>query len=154
MFLIPGSRSVARNGRGLYANGAFDRLFDDALAGVFGSRLADAEASAARVPSLDVSETDRAYTVTVDLPGVAKEDIKVSVDGRQVTLQAQSQSVQEKKEGERVIYRERSAASFSRSFTLPVEVDQSASQAKLDNGVLTLTLAKKVAPSAGQLTVN
>lgn len=155
MFLIPASRHVARNGRALYVNSAFDRLFDDALANVFGSRgLDDASATTPRAPSLDVTESERAYTVTVDLPGVAKEDVKVSIDGRNVTLEAQTQATQEKKDGERVIHRERSIASSSRSFSLPVEVDQSASQAKLDNGVLTLTLAKKVAPGAAQLTIN
>lgn len=155
MFLIPGTRNVARNGRALYVNSAFDRLFDDALASVFGPRgVADADVASARAPALDVTESERAYTVTVDLPGIAKEDVKVSIDGRQVTLEAQSQTVQEKKDGERVLYRERSVSSFSRSFTLPVEVDQSASQARLDNGVLTLTLAKKVAPAAAQLTIN
>lgn len=154
MFLIPASRR-GRNGHSLYVNSAFDRLFDDAVASVLGSRaLNDSAASPARSPALDVSETDTAYTVTVDLPGVAKEDVKVSVDGRQVTLEAKSQATQEKKDGERVVYRERSATTFSRSFTLPVEVDQTASQAKLDNGVLTLTLAKKVAPGAARITVN
>lgn len=153
MFLIPASRR-GRNGHALYVNSAFDRLLDDAVASVLGSRAPNDGAPAARSPALDVSETDTSYTVTVDLPGIAKEDVKVSVDGREVTLEAKAQSAQDKKDGERVVYRERSAASFSRRFTLPVEVDESASQAKLDNGVLTLTLVKKVALGATRITVN
>lgn len=152
MFLIPASRRGHAN-RTYYVNRAFDRLFDDTLAHVFAPRAQSAE-SAARSPALDVSETDSTYTVTVDLPGVSKEDVKVSVDGRVVTLEAQAQPAQETKEGERVVYRERSAVSYSRSVTLPVEVDEAASQAKLDNGVLTLTLAKKVAPGAARIAVN
>jgi HSP20 family protein len=150
MFLIPAPRRG--HGRTFYVDGAFDRLLDDALAHAFGPR-APARA-ATRSPALDLSETDAAYTVTLDLPGVARDDVKVSVDGRQVTLEAQAKSTQEKKDGERTVYRERSEVSYSRSFTLPVEVDEAASQAKLDNGVLTLTLAKKVAPVASRITVN
>ena len=61
---------------------------------------------------------------------------------------------EEKKAGERIVYRERSASSYLRTFTLPVEVDQTASGAKLDHGVLTLTLPKRSAKVAAQLTVN
>jgi len=88
------------------------------------------------------------------MPGVAKDDIKVSVEGRKVSLQAQSQRSDEKKDGERVLYRERSAASYARSFTLPVEVDQAESGARLEDGVLTLTLPKRHVRAAAQITVN
>ena len=101
-----------------------------------------------------VYDAHSCFVTPLDLPGVARDDVKVSVDGRQVTLEAQAKSTQEKKDGERTVYRERSEVSYSRSFTLPVEVDEAASQAKLDNGVLTLTLAKKVAPGASRITVN
>ena len=57
------------------------------------------------------------------------------------------------KSTERVILRERAFASYARSFTLQSEIDQTTSQAKLDNGVLTLTLAKRN-PVSSQLTVN
>ena len=108
-----------------------------------------------RSPALDVAETDVGYTVKLEMPGVAKDDIKVSVDGRKVSLQAQSQRGDEKqKDGERVLYRERSATNYARSFTLPVEVDQAESGAKLEDGVLTLTLPKRHVRAAAQITVN
>ena len=88
------------------------------------------------------------------VPGVAKEDVKVAVEGRQITVQAQGQPADEKKEGDRVVYRERSAVSYARTFTLPLEVDQTQANAKLDHGVLTLTLPKRGARGAAQLTVN
>lgn len=135
---------------------AVDRLFDDTFDRFFGARSQESgdAAVAQRSPALDVAETEQGYTVTVDLPGVAKEDVKVSIDGRRVNVEAQVRSAQEKKEGERVIYRERSVASYGRSFTLPVEIDQGACQAKLEHGVLTLSLAKKIAPTATQLTIS
>jgi hypothetical protein len=55
---------------------------------------------------------------------------------------------------ERIVYRERTAGSYARRFTLPAEVDQSQSAARLDNGVLTLTLGKRSAAASAQLTVN
>mgnify|MGYP002136163033 CR=1 FL=1 len=65
------------------------------------------QSSASRSPALDVSETERAYTVKLEIPGAAKEDVKVSVEGRQVTVQASTQRSEEKKDGERIVYRER-----------------------------------------------
>lgn len=110
--------------------------------------------TASRSPALDVAETDAGYTVKLEMPGVAKDDIKVSVEGRKVSLQAQSATSDEKKDGERVLYRERPATSYARSFTLPVEVDQAESGAKLEHGVLTLTLPKRHVRAAAQITVN
>ena len=138
MLLVPVVRSASDLSR------SFDRLFDSAFS---------AEA-ALRSPSLDVAETEGGYSVAIDLPGVAKDDVKITIDGRRVSVNAQTQRNEEKKEGERVIYRERSSQSFARSFTLPEEVDQDASQAKLDSGVLSLTLAKKRASASKPLTIN
>jgi len=129
---------------------SFDRLFDE---GLFGAPNRG-EALATRSPALDVAETEQAYSVQLDLPGVAKEDVKIAIEGRRVTVEATSVQTSEKKDGERVLYAERSQASYSRSFTLPMDVDQAASSASMANGVLTLQLAKRSATKATQLTVN
>ena len=141
MLLVPVARSASDLSRSI------DRLFDNAF-GPIGSE------PALRSPSLDVAETEGGYSVAIDLPGVAKDDVKITIDGRRVSVSAQTQREGEKKDGERVIYRERSSQSFARSFTLPEEVDQDASQAKLDSGVLSLTLAKKRVAASKQLTIN
>ena len=107
-----------------------------------------------RCPALDVAETQGGYNVSVDLPGVAKQDVKIAIDGRHISVSAQAQHEDSKADGGRLIYRERATASFARSFTLPEEIDQDASQAKLDSGVLSLTLAKKRTAAAQQLVVN
>ena len=147
MFLVPITRS--RSASGLARS--FDRLFDDSFDRLFGAGGAD---DALRSPSLNVAETELGYQVSIDLPGVAKEDIKIAIDGRRVSVSAQSPRDETQRDGERVIYRERAATSFERSFALPEEIDQDASLAKLDNGVLSLTLAKKRAAAARTLTVN
>ena len=153
MFIVPVTRSVTRVNGHARDFGAFDRLFDDAVDRFFGGSRAGTPAEA-RAPAIDVVETESQYTVTVDLPGVAREDVKVSIDGKRVSIEAQAGTSAEKKDGERVVYSERPAARFARSFTLPLEIDQAASQAKLDNGVLSLVLAKKLKPAAAQLTIN
>ena len=135
MFFVPVTREFRESRPLAHLLGAFD-------------------AAALRSPALDVAETDAGYTVKLEMPGVAKDDIKVSVEGRKVSLQAQSQRSDEKKDGERVLYRERSATRYARTFTLPVEVDQAESGAKLEDGVLTLTLPKRHVRAAAQITVN
>jgi HSP20 family protein len=145
MFLVPVTRRSSDLAR------SFDRLFDDTFDRFFG---ATESPSGARSPALDVAESDGQYTVRLDMPGVAKDDVKISIDGNVVRVEAQARKDSEKKDGERIVYRERSVSSFARSFTLPSEIDEAASSAKLDNGVLTLTLGKRQAEPARRITVN
>lgn len=95
---------------------------------------------------MDVQETEQAYEVHADMPGVKKEDIKVAVDGRQVSLSAQAEESGER-EQDGLLWSERHAGQWQRSFTLPQEVDESQAQARYEDGVLHLTLPKK--PGAG-----
>ena len=107
-----------------------------------------------RSPALDVQETDTSYVATLDMPGVAKEDVKVNIEGRRVSIEAQTQSATPPDESKRMIYRERVQTKFARVLTLPNEIDQTASAAKLENGVLTLTLQKRQTSQASTLNVN
>ena len=158
MFIVPVSRRAAVRAR------HFDHLFDNALDQLFSQPTADA--APVRRPAIDVSESDRGYVVTLDVPGVSREDVKVSIDGRRVSIVAEARSAEAPaadaaatetaetpKATDRVILRERAFASYARSFTLQSEIDQASSQAKLDNGVLTLTLVKRD-PVATQISVN
>jgi HSP20 family protein len=112
------------------------------------------DADTTRTPALDISEDDKAYQVTADMPGVVKAAVKVRVEGRRVHIETATEDTAAPTDGSRVLYRERRAASYARSFSLPVEIDQSQSQARFENGVLTLSLVKRVAENGGQLTVN
>ena len=155
MFIVPVSRHAAARAR------HFDRLFDGALDHFFAQPASDA--APVRRPAIDVAESDAGYVVTLDVPGVTREDVKVSIDGRRVSIVAEARAAETPapaaegaeaaRPAERVILRERAVASFARSFTLQSEIDQATSQAKLDNGVLTLTLTKRQ-PATSQLTVN
>lgn len=102
---------------------------------------------------VDVKETSEAYTFQAEVPGVAKEDIHVDVDGKLVTLRAEFKQPDGQTEGGRVLRSERAYGAVSRSFQLPVDVDNAAAKARYENGVLQLTLPKKVADAAQRLTI-
>lgn len=101
---------------------------------------------------MDVAEDDKNFLVKADIPGVSKDDIKVEIDGNQVTL---SVEIKEEKEasGAGMLCRERQYGQQYRSFTLPQEVDDTKAQAKYENGVLQLTLPKKAGTSRKQLAI-
>jgi HSP20 family protein len=92
---------------------------------------------------MDVVDKGAAFEVTVDLPGVKKEEINVSVEGNRVMISAETKTEKEKKEGDKVLYSERSMASYARSFELPTEVTEAGAEAHYENGVLTMTLPKR-----------
>jgi HSP20 family protein len=91
---------------------------------------------------MDVREDDTSYRVIVDMPGVNKDDIEVSVEGNQVTIQGETKR-QEERKTDKEIHSERYVGKCFRAFTLPREVDSEKCEASYDNGVLTLTLPKK-----------
>jgi HSP20 family protein len=103
---------------------------------------------------LDVSENETSYKVRADIPGVNKEDIQISIDGNLITVSAEVQRDKEIISGDKVLRSERFSGKMTRSFTLPKEVDESASEAKYNNGVLDLVLQKKVPVTSKRLTVN
>ncbi len=104
-------------------------------------------------PRLNVSETDTAFEIQADMPGVKKEDVKVAVEHQRVTIEGESRRAQEQREGENVLYTERSASKFVRSFMLPVEVDEASAEARMENGILSLTLPKKQGSAATRITI-
>jgi HSP20 family protein len=125
-----------------------DRLLDESV-----------ERSASRTPALDVAETDAGYSLAFDVPGATREQLKVSVEGRRVSIETvdiakPATTDEQAKETPRVLYSERNVARYARTVSLPAEVDQASSSAKFENGVLTLTLAKKVPTGALQIAIN
>lgn len=136
-------------------DGSFDRLFNSVVEDYFAPAAGKAAtaASAGIAPRVNVTESDKAYIVEAELPGVVKENVKISVDGKHVTLEAEVKREVERKEGETVVFAERSAQKFARSFSLSAEVDDERTVAKLENGILTLTLPKKEALRPKQIQV-
>lgn len=103
---------------------------------------------------VDLSEDDKVYHVKAEIPGLRKEDIKVSIDGNQVSISTNMNKETEERNGERLIRSERYCGSQFRSFTLEQNIDEGKTQAKYENGVLELTLPKKAMPTARHVVVN
>jgi HSP20 family protein len=103
---------------------------------------------------IEVKSSDGAYNVAAELPGVKKDDIKVDIDGNRVTISAEVKKESEEKKGEEVIRSERYYGALSRTFTLDADVDEAKAEAKYADGVLKLTLPKKVVPTRKRLSVN
>lgn len=92
-------------------------------------------------PSVDISETDTAYLIKGEIPGVKKEDIKVTVEDGMITMRGERR--QEKEEKDEKFHRvERSYGSFMRSFRLPEDADDSAVKAEFKDGMISVTLPK------------
>lgn len=102
---------------------------------------------------MDVKEQKEAYVVHAEMPGVKKEDIHVTVEGNQVSISAEVKQEKEEKEGERVLRSERYYGMVSRSFQLGHEVDDARATAKFTDGVLELTLPKKVVAQTKRLSI-
>jgi len=134
--------------------GLFDDFFRDVAPSFYVRPLhGDPLPSPAQI-KIDVKESERAYTVQAELPGVPKEDIQVSLDGNMVTLRAEVKQQDAQTKDDKLLRSERYFGSVSRSFQLPQDIDQNESRAKYDNGVLTLTLPKKVGGKTQRLSID
>lgn len=91
---------------------------------------------------IDVSETDEAYEVKAELPGVYKDDIDLQIKDSIVSISAEVRQEDRKTEGDRVLRSERYFGRVSRSFELPGAIDETACEARYQDGVLSLLLPK------------
>jgi HSP20 family protein len=128
--------------------------FDDLFRGFF-VRPVDFNGQPQQAPAIrmDVKEQANAYLVHAELPGVKKEDIHVVVDGNQVSISAETRQEREIKEGERTLRSERYYGKLSRSFQLEQDLNDERAAARFTDGVLELTLPKRVANPSKRLTV-
>ena len=152
--LIP-SRSVARAplahpGLRAFWPVEFDRLFDETFPSFgFG---ASPQAAPGFAPRVDVTESDEAYTVRADLPGLEEKDIQVSLEEGVLTIQGQLESETDEN-GPGVRYVERAKGSFRRAIELPAEIEAAKVTASYRQGVLTVTLPKLPAPQPQVRTI-
>jgi len=103
---------------------------------------------------IDLDETDKAYTLRAEVPGAKKEDIRIEVDGNRVSVSAQvHKEYEEKREGGRALMHETYNGSVSRTVTLAHDVDETTAAAKLEDGVLTLTLPKRAGERSRQVAI-
>lgn len=128
---------------------------------LFGRSLARTESAADTLamndwtPSTDISETDTAYLIKAEIPGVNREDVKVTLQDGMLTIRGERH--QEKEEKDKKFHRiERSYGSFVRSFRMPDDADESAVKAEFKDGMLNVTMGKseKAKPKAIEVSVS
>lgn len=106
------------------------------------------------VPSLDLKSDAAAYTLSLELPGVAQDDVKVNVLDNTLTISGEKKAAELPKEASQHV-QERSYGSFSRSMTLPEDADVESICATHKDGVLTITIPRKAPekPQARAITI-
>jgi HSP20 family protein len=100
------------------------------------------ERAARLAPAVDVSESEKSYSITVELPGVKKDDVTVEVHENVLSIRGEKKSEREEKK-DKTHWVERTYGSFSRSFTLPPTAVSEDLKASFNDGVLTVELPKK-----------
>jgi len=138
-----------------------DEAFDDLLRGFF-VRPVNFEGSVGQHQvgqhqvgqfRVEVSESEQAYTIHAEIPGVKKEDINISIDGDQVAISAEVKNEKEVKDGERFLRSERYYGKVQRAFALGQTVDENGASAKYADGILELTLPKKAVTQAKRISI-
>lgn len=115
MFFAPVVRTRAAAPAFRSLDRGFERFVNEAF---FGNGLGQ---------GLQLQQDDKAWTVTLDLPGIARDDLAIDIEGPVVRIQTKAEAKRQ----------------YKAAYELPQEIDVDATSAKLENGVLTLTLAKK-----------
>ena len=128
--------------------GLLDELFRDVNPGYFIKPL-HGDPLPAQI-KVDVKENANEFIVEAEIPGANKENIHVNIDGNIVSIRAEVSQVDSQTKDDKVLRSERYYGEVSRSFQLPVDIDDGISKARYENGVLTLNLLKKQKQGGGQ----
>lgn len=128
--------------------GMFDGLFDSWNRGLFPalSRSCGVEASdmeALRLPRTNVEEKEDSYVFTMEMPGLVKKDVEVSLENDTLTVKGERVEKSEEKEDKGFLRREIRSSKFERNFSLGKEVEQENIKARMEDGILTITVPKK-----------
>jgi HSP20 family protein len=131
--------------------GRLNRFFDDPFFRL--GRLADDSEMGMWNPAVDLYEKDDHYMIKAELPGVDKNDIKIDLKDRRLTLSGERSYDNEVKE-ENYYRRERSYGKFQRAFTLPEDVDSEKIKAEYKDGVLQIEVPKPEEKKAKKVTIH
>ena len=124
----------------------FDRIFNlredfDDIVKDFFAGFSNIGANRGVYPLLDIKEDKEKYTIDVEIPGIDKKDLKISVKKDNLIIQGEKNE-EKKREEESYLRVERSYGNFMRSVKLPTEINQSQISAKYNNGIVKIILPK------------
>ena len=135
----------------------FDSLFNGAMDDAFGLGYR------APVPKVDVTECKDCYNLEMELPGLTDKDVNIDLDRNVLTISSKKEEEKKANDGEEktekneekksFLIRERRTMMFSRSFTLPDDVDTENVSATFKNGILTVSMPRKAAPSPKRIAI-
>jgi HSP20 family protein len=126
--------------------GGLDTLFDSLNGGffpAFSSSVDDSEEPNLRLPRTNIEEKDDSYVITMEMPGLSRKDIEVSLENDKLSVKGERVEKSEEEGQKGFLRREIRSSSFERGFMLGKEVDQDNVKAKMNDGVLSITVAKK-----------
>lgn len=133
--------------------GRFEESFERMLNEFMASRKGELEGDFSFSPSCEIAEEGNSYVMKFDLPGVAKEQIKVQADQDRLTISAERRE-EKKREDQKKHLSEIYYGAYTRSFTLPGPVDEKKIDAKFENGVLTVTVPKSESSQVKQIPIH
>ena len=116
----------------------FPKTFNDLLEDTIQTTYAASRSSA---PAMDITEYENEYLAIVELPGVKKEDVKITFEKGVLTVEGMRKPYEIPQDA-RVLLNEMRVRDFSRSIRVPVEIDASSISAELENGILKVVLPK------------
>jgi len=133
--------------------GLIDRFMGDDFFGNLVSRGAEAGDNRPWMPAVDIVETDAAFVANVDLPGLSKKDVEVSIEDNVLTLSGERvfKGGEENSKFRRI---ERAYGSFRRSFALPPGIDAGKVEATFKDGVLSLTMPKSETAKPRKISIS
>lgn len=140
------------NLRPFIGSGLLDEIFRDVSPGYFIKPL-HGDPLPAQI-KVDVKENPNEFIVHAEIPGAGKENIHVEINGNVVNILAKISQVDSESKDDKPLRSERYYGEVSRSFQLSAEIDEAASKARYENGILTLNLTKKQKKSGLHLTID
>lgn len=145
MSLIRRSPNQAlRNSSPLSSADSFQSLVDRFFGDLSFPSLSDSDF---HIPATDISETKESYCITTELPGIKKEDIKLSLHDGLLTIEAETKSESNAEGENKSLRRERRYGKFLRRFTLGPLANENSVDAKFENGLLTVSIPKSAPPA-------
>ena len=112
----------------------WNEWFDNGNSNIWGTAM--------NIPAVNITEHKDAYEVSLAVPGMKKDDFKIDVAGNMLTISSEKEETKEE-EDKKFTRKEYNYSSFSRSFTLPEEINREKINAKYDNGILKISLPRK-----------
>ena len=135
----------------------FDSLFNDVLGGDVAPVMYRTAYS--HTPRVNVSEEDDSYTLEMELPGRTEKDVNIELNHDNLTISSKVEESKEEKKADKAdkkrkyLVKESYTSSFSRSFSLPTDVDGESISATFKNGILTVDMKKKAIATPKRIAI-